>query len=43
MQSEGAGGFGFVIGINEIIVGVVVLVVVLIGLWKLAQFFWAAS
>jgi hypothetical protein len=43
MNITGSGGLGAVsFGITGAVVGVVVLLVVLFGLWKLAKIVWAA-
>ncbi len=43
MQSTGSGGLGAVsVGISELLIGLVILLVVLFGLWKLAKLIWAA-
>ena len=40
---EGSGGLGAVsIGISETLIGLVILVVVVFGIWKLAKLLWAA-
>ena len=43
MFEQGGGGVGFVsIGISEALVGLVVLIAVVFGIWKLAKLLWAA-
>ena len=43
MNSVGSGGFGAVsIGISEGLIGLLILVVIVFGLWKLAKLLWAA-
>ena len=43
MQSIGSGGLGAVSnGISETVVGLVILVLVLFGAWKLAKLLWVA-
>lgn len=40
---QGSGGLGAVsIGISETLIGLVILVVVLFGIWKLVKLVWAA-
>ena len=40
---QGSGGLGAVsIGISETLIGLVILVVVVFGIWKLAKLLWAA-
>jgi hypothetical protein len=39
---QGSGGLGAVsIGISETLIGLVILIVVVFGLWKLARLLWA--
>ena len=43
MQSTGSGGLGAVsIGISESLIGLIVLIALLFGLWKLVKLVWAA-
>jgi len=43
MQGTGSGGLGAVsFGISEALVGFIVLLIVLFGVWKLAKILWAA-
>jgi hypothetical protein len=43
MNLSGSGGVGAVsLGISEMFVGVVILLVVLFGIWKIAKIIWAA-
>ena len=43
MQSAGSGGLGAVsIGISETLIGLIVLIAILFGLWKLVKLVWAA-
>jgi len=43
MESSGSGGLAAVsVGISETVVGLVLLAVVLLGLWKLAKVLWGA-
>jgi hypothetical protein len=43
MQTSGSGGFGAVsVGISEFLIGAVILVIVLLGIWKLVKLLWAA-
>ena len=40
---QGSGGLGAVsIGISDTLIGLVILIVVVFGLWKLAKLVWAA-
>jgi hypothetical protein len=40
---QGSGGLGAVsIGISETLIGLVILIVVVFGIWKLAKLVWAA-
>jgi hypothetical protein len=40
---EGSGGLGAVsIGISETLIGLIVVIVLLFGLWKLVKLVWAA-
>jgi hypothetical protein len=42
MQDTGSGGIGAVsIGISETLIGLIVLVIVLVAVWKLAKILWA--
>jgi multisubunit Na+/H+ antiporter MnhC subunit len=36
-------GFGFQIGLTEIVIGLAVIALAGVGIWKLAQFLWTAS
>ncbi len=39
-----SGGLGVVsFGISEMLIGLVILIVVLVGVWKVAKLLWAAS
>jgi len=43
MQNQGSGGIAAVsVGVSESLVGLVLLVVLLFGPWKLAKLVWAA-
>jgi hypothetical protein len=40
---QGSGGFGAVsIGLSATLIGLVILIVVVFGIWKLAKLLWAA-
>jgi hypothetical protein len=43
MNTVGSGGLGAVsIGLSESLIGLLILIVVVFGLWKLAKLLWAA-